>query len=90
MKVIELQMESGKIYHIPLEVVAKNRAAYYEKKDKDTTFKEEMDFVMNDDYEGIDWYQNNMNPDEVAAEAILAKDTSPIHFEEESVEEITK
>ncbi len=41
-------------------MIAKHRADYY--KDKDgSDWKEEFDFVMNDDYEGIDWVTNNMN-----------------------------
>lgn len=85
-KVIELHMESGRFYHVPLEQVAKHRAEYYAQKDTDTTFEDEMDFVMTDDYEGIDWYQNNMDPDEV--KATLIKDVKPLKFEDEAVADI--
>jgi len=62
MKIIELKFEDGEIWQIPLEFVAKHRAKYYEsKKEDDFNLQEEIDFVMNDDYEGHDWLQNNMD-----------------------------
>ena len=65
MKVIRVKTNKGIEYHIPLEEVAKNRANYYSEKDGveigGDDWKAEVQFVMDDDYEGIDWLQNNTN-----------------------------
>lgn len=58
-KYIEVK-KGGYVWIIDLEFVAKHRANHY-KDDPDTTEAEEIAYVMDDDYEGIDWYQNNMN-----------------------------
>lgn len=67
MKVIRITMSNGK-YDVPLEFVAKHRAEIYAKKDADDgegtyeeNLKNEIAFVMSDDYEGIDWLSNNMD-----------------------------
>jgi hypothetical protein len=73
MKYITLKLQSGDIYGLPLKLVAKARAEYYVSRDKDTTLQEEMDFVMEDDYEGIDWFFNNQNPEDFRAEFVLLK-----------------
>ena len=59
---------------LPLEVIAKNRADYYAKKDKETTFDEEFKFVMEDDYEAIDWFRNNMDPEDVVDKLFKIRD----------------
>jgi len=63
MKVIICNTPWGR-YAIPLEVVAECRADYYaievDGHDKDSKeYKDEVAYVMNDDYEGIDWLLNN-------------------------------
>lgn len=70
-KMLAITMVDGRIFHVPLEVIAKARATYYAAKDKDTTYESEFEYVMEDSYEAIDWYANNMNPDEVMAHAQL-------------------
>ena len=70
MKVIRIE-DAGFVWHVPLHVVAKHRADYYAANDKDTTHESEMEFVMSDDFEGIDWYQNNMDWENVERHAIL-------------------
>jgi len=67
MKVIEIT-DGEYTWQLPLEIVAKDRAAYYAKKDSedgdgsyDDLYKAEFEHTMTDDYDGIDWYQNNMN-----------------------------
>ena len=75
MKVIEI-MEDGFIWHIPLQVIAEARARHYAN-DKDTTFKEEVEYVMDDDFEGIDWYLNNMDFEDVAEHARLVQTPQP-------------
>lgn len=66
MKYITFELKNGDVYGLPLEEVAKARAKYYAANDPDTTFQEEFDYVMNDDYEGIDWFRNNQNPEDFA------------------------
>lgn len=65
MKVIKCNTPNGQ-FQIPLQLVAENRADYYavevdgnEKGSKE--WQEEVDWVMKDDFEGIDWLLNNTN-----------------------------
>ncbi len=67
MKIIRFECKNGAVWGLPLSVVAEDRAKYYAEKDKDTTYQEEYDFVMRDDYEGRDWFLNNMNAKDVRA-----------------------
>lgn len=64
MKIIVINEDDGQ-YAIPLEVVAKNRTAYYAEKDKfddnSDEWIKEVAFVMEGDFEGVDWLINNMN-----------------------------
>lgn len=64
MKVIKCNTPNGQ-FQIPLKLVAENRANYYAKKDGveigSQDYKEEVDWVMEDDFEGIDWLLNNTN-----------------------------
>lgn len=65
-KIIELTFDDGEKWQMPLEFVAKHRANYYkgraaEKCEDDFNYEEEVEYVMNDDYEGKDWLQNNMD-----------------------------
>ena len=68
MKVIKFDTPKGQ-YKLPLRKVAENRADYYivEKsgQSKDSQeYKDEVDWVMNDDFEGIDWLINNSDFDD--------------------------
>src|SRR5271154_2730554 len=63
--------DTGEQWALPKEVVAHNRALYYAKKDPETTYKEEFDFIMEDDYEAKDWFRNNMNPEDVIDQFVL-------------------
>ncbi len=73
-KVIEMNTPFG-IYHLPLKLVAEHRADYYavEKwgntKDSEE-YKEQVDYVMNDSYEGIDWLLNNSDYEDWESETI--------------------
>lgn len=85
-RVIELS-DSGFVWHVPLEAIAKHRAKYYAERDKDTTFEDEFEFVMRDDLEALDWFQNNMDFEDVASDARLVvtpsalKAPRPAHWE---------
>ena len=65
MKVIKFNTPKGQ-YYIPLLPVAENRADYYatevdgDEKGSDG-YNEEVKWVMDDDYEAIDWLINNSN-----------------------------
>lgn len=69
-KMIQVE-DNGYVWRFPLKIVARNRAAYYEQRDEDTTFQEEYDLVMGDEFEGIDWFQNNMDWEDVSDHAVL-------------------
>lgn len=85
-KIIEIS-DSGFIWHVPLEAIATHRAEYYAARDKDTTFDAEFEFVMGDDFEGLDWFKNNMDFEDIAADARLVvtpaalKEPRPEHWE---------
>lgn len=70
--------DSEYVWHIPLEAIADNRAKYYAERDSDTTYQAEFDYVMSDDYEGIDWYCNNMDFEDVADKAVLVFTPEPL------------
>ena len=64
-KVIEFNTPDG-VYQLDLKPVAEHRADYYslEKrgKEKDSEdYLQEVQWVMEDDFEGIDWLLNNTN-----------------------------
>lgn len=61
---IVFTLKDGSVWGLPLRVVAEARAKHYAEKDKDTTFQEELEYVLADDFEGIDWFQNNQNPED--------------------------
>ncbi len=65
MKVIRFNTPHGQ-YQIPLLLVAEHRADYYvTEKDggsrNDKVWQSYVDWVMKDDFEGVDWLINNSN-----------------------------
>ena len=63
MKVIICNTPKGQ-FKIPLQPVAENRADYYACEvdghaKNSQEWQDEVDFVMNDNFEGIDWILNN-------------------------------
>lgn len=80
MKYITFIVPNGDKYGLPLELVAKKRAEHYaDEGDTDGEIK----YVMEDLYEGIDWYLNNQNPEDFKAEdfRLIAKAKTPAFFE---------
>ncbi len=74
MKVILIDTPKGQ-FHLPLQEVAEHRADYYacevdghEKNSPE--WKEEVEFVMEDDFEGIDWLINNSDWEDWESHAI--------------------
>lgn len=62
---------NGYAWNFPAYLIAKDRSQYYVRNDKETTYAAEYEFIMNDDYELIDWFQNNMNWEDVSKFAKL-------------------
>lgn len=60
-KVIEIK-KGGYTFHINMDAVAKNRAEHYADEGP-TAFDDEYKYTMEDKFEAIDWYQNNMDWD---------------------------
>ena len=60
--------ENGFKYAVPAEVIAKNRANWYK---DDTSFEEEFEYTMNNNFEISEWFSNNMNWEDVEAFATL-------------------
>lgn len=62
-KKVYLTLEDGRVYFLPLHVVAHDRATYYAERDKDTTYQEEYDYAMSEDGRdcAMDWLFNNMD-----------------------------
>jgi len=59
MKYLVLSYSSGDKWGIPLELVAKNRAEYYQKYDKENSkYQEDYDAIMNDDHHGVVWFRD--------------------------------
>lgn len=77
-KTIQFTFENGEVWEIDLHEVADHRAKYYASRDKDTTYQEEYDYVMNDLHEGIDWFFNNTNPEDFEGKFRKVKD-APKH-----------
>jgi hypothetical protein len=69
-KVIRL-IEDGFVWELPAHIVADARAKYYEKTVPSTSYQEEYDFTMGNNYELTDWLHNNMNWEDVAEHARL-------------------
>lgn len=80
MKAIIFKTPEGK-FAIPLRLVAEDRANYYvcevEGQSKDSTdWKDEVEWVMDDDFEGIDWLINNNDWDEWKSKSIRLDEKS--------------
>ena len=60
MKIIVVNTPEGQ-FSIPLLKVAEDRANYYVKDKNCDEYNNEINFIMNDDYEGIDWLLDNTN-----------------------------
>ena len=64
MKYIVMKTNRG-TYRVPLKLIAINRTKYYSEEkgfEKNSNeWKENINFIMDDDFEGVDWLTNNMN-----------------------------
>ena len=66
------------VWEVDLKHIADNRAKYYADSDPDTTYQEEFDYAMEDDYEWSDWFFNNMDWEDVAEHAVLIDTPKPL------------
>ncbi len=74
MKVIRFNTPKGQ-FQIDLKLVAENRADYYcDKINESDEYSEEVNYVLNDDFEGIDWLINNTDFEDWKAHAIKIND----------------
>lgn len=60
-KRIKVRFRDNSIWDIPLLFIAEHRAKFYANEDPDTTFDEELEFALEDEYVCIDRAQNNMD-----------------------------
>lgn len=61
-KFIKFKLGNGAVYALPLELVAKARADYLRDEDPGVNYHQEIEYVMEDTFEGIDWFRNNQDP----------------------------
>jgi hypothetical protein len=78
MKVIRVKTPKG-VYGIPLKLIAEDRANYYaievdRNEHGSEEWKQEVDFIMEDDFEGIDWLINNFDWEDWEESAIKLSD----------------
>ena len=73
MKMLTIEMPDGSKWGVPVEVIARNRAAHYAHEfggDVERSMAEDtMPLFESDDYEVEDWAANNMNWSDVEKQA---------------------
>lgn len=79
-------MNDGSEWGVPAQIIAKNKADYYADGD-DNVWNEEYNAMMEwfdtNDFEFADWAKNNMDWDDVKADAILLEKSSlPADYQE--------
>lgn len=86
MKMLTIEMPDGSKWGVPMEVIARNRAAHYAHEfdgDVERSMAEDtMPLFESDDYEVKDWAANNMNWSDVAAQAKKLQDAPAPDFQE--------
>ncbi len=85
MKYLTLQMDDGSIYGIPVDVIARHRAANYADEfggDIERSLAEDsLPLFEDDDYNVIDWAANNMDWSDVKDHAVQLQGPQPIDFD---------
>lgn len=66
-KFIYITTENKYVYKVPARVVAESRAEHY----KEDGYEEEYKYTMESDFELSDWFNNNMDWDDVKKHAVL-------------------
>ena len=97
MKYIKVLFSNGEIYHIQASIVAHERATYYADHDIGKQvgeptkewmdcYKKEREYTLSDDFEIIDWANNNMDWGDVEEHAILIdSEFTPVNKQHEWV-----
>lgn len=70
-KYLRVTMPDGSKWDVPARLIAENRAKHYAD-DPDSSYEEEYEFTMSDDFELKDWAANNMDWDDVKEFAVKA------------------
>ena len=60
-KKIIITLDDFRVVSIDAHLVAHDRAEYYSKNDTDTSYQEEYDYSIGDNFELVDWLFNNMD-----------------------------
>lgn len=74
-KAIRVTFSNGKMYNIPAEVIAEDRADYYATKFEgeegtyDEIYEKEFNYTFNHRLQLLDWMSNNMNWEDVSSDA---------------------
>ena len=86
MKILVIEMPDGSKWGVPVDVIARNRAANYAHEfngDVERSMVEDtLPLFAASDYEIIDWASNNMNWSDVAAQARKLQDAPMPDFQE--------
>ena len=90
MKYVYVTFSNGETYRIPATEIAESRANYYADIDSegdesvyDVIFKQEYNYTMNDNFELIDWAENNMNWQDLQGVAEYVGQDDHIDYENE-------
>ena len=86
-KYIRITMSDGSQWDVSTDTIAKDRAAYYAKRDSekhgedyDTVYRSEYEHTMTDGDDALDYMQNNMSWSEL--NAIMVNPPSPDYSQE--------
>jgi len=86
MKMLTIEMPDGSKWGVPVELIARNRAAYYAHEfgmDVELSMANDtIPLFESDDYEVEDWAANNMNWSDVEAQAKKLQDANAPDFQE--------
>lgn len=72
MKIIKFATPKGECY-VPLKTIAEHRAKHYAE-GNEKRFEEEVNYVLTDSYEGIDWMSNNMDLEDFEKDIVVLND----------------
>lgn len=90
-KILEVEMPDGRLWAVPVMIIAQNRAEFYFKLGRDgyssieeSLAKDTIPLFESDDYEIKDWAASNMNWSDVKDHAfeIETLDPEPVDYEE--------
>jgi len=62
------------MFKVALIVIAKNRADYYIEDKNSRDYKGNVKFILEDDFEGIDWLLNNMDFEDIESKSVKISD----------------